>query len=94
MDLWKFILSPQKKAAILKSSLWNSIIEIFLWEKNINVEKFLVSINLKDTTFFVSTKNPLINSEIQILERKILEKFEQKYLKMWFEKQDFIIKCK
>jgi hypothetical protein len=37
----------KKQEVILKSILWNTIIEYFLSEKNINFEEYLKSIQLK-----------------------------------------------
>jgi hypothetical protein len=40
-------LSKNKLDLFLKTTLWNSIIEVFKLEKNIDVSEYLVSVQIK-----------------------------------------------
>jgi len=51
--------------------IWNSIVEVFHEQKNINVTSYLVSIRLNKNTIFIKTNNPLINTELLLLDDKI-----------------------
>lgn len=79
----------KKQEVILKSILWNTIIEYFLSEKNINFEEYLKSIQLKWAIFYIKTNKPLINAEILWHIDKIKNIFEKKVKLMWFKNTDF-----
>jgi hypothetical protein len=48
-------LSKSKLDLFLKTALWNSIVEIFQNEKNIDITNYLVSINVRENKLIVKT---------------------------------------
>ena len=72
--------SPQKKNAILKSLLWNSVLEIFKKEKNIDISEKMISIKKTETSFRITTNNPLLQQEFLYIENDISEVFHKKLL--------------
>ena len=68
----KLFLNEKKTELFIKTSLWNSIIEVFLKEKNIDMSSYLVSIQIKNQTLLIKTNNPLINSELNLFYDKII----------------------
>lgn len=75
-------LSEKKRAVILKSVLWNTIIEIFKEEKGIDISNFMSSIRKQSDVFFITFSKPIIMAEMLILEDRIKESFSQKLSKM------------
>ena len=86
--------SPQKKAAILKSLLWNSVVEIFKKEKNIDISEKMISIKKSETSFRITTNNPLLQQEFLYIENDISEVFHKKLSKMWISNEKYEIKMK
>jgi len=86
--------SPQKKSAILKSLLWNSVVEIFKKEKNIDISEKMVSIKKTETSFRITTNNPLLQQEFIYIENDISEVFHKKLSKMWITWEKYKIKMK
>ncbi len=74
----KLFLNEKKTELFIKTSLWNSIIEVFLKEKNIDMSSYLVSIQIKNQTLLIKTNNPLINSELNLFYDKIISSFQNK----------------
>lgn len=74
----KLFLNEKKTELFIKTSLWNSIIEVFLKEKNIDMSSYLVSIQIKNQTLLIKTNNPLINSELNLFYDKIIFSFQNK----------------
>ena len=91
METGNAIGKSWKKEIIIKSILWNTIVEVFLKEKNVNIKKFLISIKISWDNFIVKTNKPIINSEAIIMEKHIKKAFAEKLqklglrLKDWFE---------
>jgi hypothetical protein len=48
-------LSKSKLDLFLKTALWNSIVEVFKNEKNMDITSYLVSINVKGNKLIVKT---------------------------------------
>ena len=88
----KLFLNEKKTELFIKTSLWNSIIEVFLKEKNIDMSSYLVSIKIKNQTLFIKTNNPLINSELNLFYDKIVSSFKNKIKNIDLENYDFDIK--
>jgi len=81
---------PQKKRDVfIKSIIWNSIIEVFKGEKNIDITVYLVSIQLKGKTILIKTKKPIINTEALMLDDKIRQVFSEKIKKIGIKFYDF-----
>jgi hypothetical protein len=74
--------SSQKKEAILKSLLWNSVVEIFKEEKDIDISEKMISIKKSEKTFRITTNNPLLQQEFIYIENHISEVFHKKLSKM------------
>lgn len=71
-----------KEEIIMKSLLWNSVVEIFKQEKNIEITEKLISIKKSVNTFRITTNNPLLNQEFIYLDDKIKAKFYNKLQKI------------
>lgn len=87
-------ISPQKQAAIYKSFLWSSIIDIFKTERNIDISENIISVKKNISSFVISVNNPLLKQEYLFLEDKISESFHKKLSKMWITGKKFIIKMR
>lgn len=92
MELANTIKETWRKELIIKSIIWNTIISEFLKYKNIDITSYLTSIRLKTNIVFVKTNNPLINSEILLIEREIKDLSSKKISKLWLKFWDFEIK--
>lgn len=78
-----------KQEVFIKSTMWNSIIEVFKVEKNIDITNYLVSIQLRWKTILLKTNKPIINSEALIYDDKIKLLFESKIKKIWIKFYDY-----
>lgn len=92
MQIGDSILRKWKEEVIIKSMIWNSIVEVFHEQKNINVTSYLVSIRLNKNTIFIKTNNPLINTELLLLDDKIKKLSSGKLKKVWIKFHDFDLK--
>lgn len=81
----KLELSKPKEELFLKTALWNSIVEVFKHEKNIDLTSYLVSISIKWKKIIVKTWNPMVNSELLSFDEKIKEVFKEKVKGIWKE---------
>lgn len=81
-----------KQEVFIKSTMWNSIIEVFKKEKNIDITNYMVSIQLRWNIVLVKTNKPIINTEALILDDKIKKMFSEKIKKMWIKFYDYDIK--
>ena len=92
MDIANSIRRSWKEEVIIQSIIWNTIIDIFQTEKNINIKKYLISIKLKWTNILVKTNKPIINTELYLLNSKIKKVSQEKLKKLWLLKNNFEIK--
>ena len=81
-----------KQEVFIKSAMWNSVIDIFKSEKNIDITSYMVSIQLRWKTILIKTNKPIINTEALILDDKIKELFSDKIKKLWIKFYDFELK--
>lgn len=88
----KLYLSKQKSDLFIKTSLWNSVIEVLKHETNIDISSYLVSVQLKWNTIFIKTNNPLIKSELNLFYDKISFSFNAKVKNLDLQSYDFEIK--
>ena len=88
----KLFLNEKKTELFIKTSLWNSIIEVFLQEKNIDITPYLVSVQIRWNSLLLKTNNPLINSELYIYYKKIENSFKNKIINLDLKEKDFDIK--
>lgn len=77
----KLYLTDEKKEIFIKTSVWNSIVDIFKQEKNLDVSEFLISVKISSKKIFIKTNKPIFNSEAILLHEKISSKIREKLLK-------------
>jgi len=92
IKIWESLRRKRKEDVIIKSIIWNTIIDIFKKNKNINITPYLVSISLKWENILVKTTKPIINSELLILNKEIKKTSKEKLLKIWIKLYNFNIK--
>ncbi|MDD2907978.1 MAG: hypothetical protein PHH98_05025 [Candidatus Gracilibacteria bacterium] len=88
----KLFLNKQKSELFIKTSLWNSVLEVFLEEKNIDLTPYLVSVQIKGNTLLLKTNNPLINNELNLFYDKIYLLFSKKVKNLDLKFYDFEVK--
>ncbi|MFK7779692.1 MAG: hypothetical protein QM490_00965 [Candidatus Gracilibacteria bacterium] len=81
-----------KQEVFIKSTMWNSIIEVFKVKKNIDITPYMTSIQLRGNTILIKTNKPIINTEALMLDDKIKELFAEKIKKIGIKFYDFEIK--
>lgn len=86
------INSTKYKDIIKKTIIWNTIIETFNIEKQIDITPYLISIKLQNNKILIKTNKPIINNELIIIEKKIIINLEDKLKKIWIKSSDFIFK--
>ncbi len=92
MQLSKSINKKNLDNLVIKSSIWNSIIEVFKDEKKIDITSYLVSIQIKWDTILVKTSKPILNTELLMINDKIMKKVDEKLKKIWLRYENFEIK--
>ena len=60
-----------KQEIFIKSTMWNTIIEVFKGEKNMDITSYMISVQLRWKTVLVKTNKPIINTEALMLDDKI-----------------------
>ena len=83
-----------KSDTLIKSLLWNSIVEVFDKKKSIDIKEDLKSIQINWDTFFISTWEPIVNREIFLLEKDIKDLFENKINKIGIKVKYYHIRYK
>lgn len=81
----KITFTKEKTELFIKTAVWNSLVEIFKEEKNLDISKFLISIKISKNNILIKTNKPILNSEMFLLSEKITEK-----IKIKLKKTDFI----
>ncbi len=92
MYLNKSINNKNLNEMTIKSLVWNSIVEVFKQEKDMDLVPYLVSIQLKSKSIIVKVNKPIVKSEILLLEDNIKNEVENKFKKVWIKFYDFDIK--
>lgn len=90
----RFFLNKNKQELFLKTTLWNTIIETYKQEKNMDISNYLVSIKVLGNVLFVKTNNPIVNEELLNINEKIKESFYKKIKNLENLILDFEIKYK
>ena len=85
-------IPEEKKEVFIKSMMWNSVIEVFKSEKNMDITSYMISVQLRWKTILIKTNKPIINTEALILDDKIKEVFSGKIKKLWIKFYDFDLK--
>ena len=94
MEINKNLNKNNLNDTIVKSVIFNTIIEIFLKEKNIDIKDYIISIKEVWEIFLVKVSKPIISAELYLLNEEIKKKLIQKLKKMWFNFLNFDIKYK
>jgi len=94
MKIWENSLPKFKEEIIMKSLLWNSVVEIFSTEKQIELTEKLISIKKSGNIFRITTNNPLLNQEFLFLDQKIKDLFANKLKKIWLDLENIQVKYK
>ncbi len=86
----EFKVPENKRELFIKTSIWNSIIEVFKEKKEIDITNYLISVQIKWNNILIKTNKPIINTEALILHHFIIEKAEKKLKSMnidfkWFD---------
>ena len=92
MQISKSINNKNLQEMTIKSLVWNSIVEIFKQEKDMDIVPYLVSIQLKSKSIIVKVNKPIVKSEILLFEDSIIKEVEAKFKKVWIKFYDFEIK--
>ena len=85
-------ITQNKQEVFIKSTIWNSIIEVFKAEKNMDITSYMISIQLRGKTILIKTNKPIINTEALILDHKIKKVFSERIKKIWIKFYDFELK--
>ena len=76
----KLFLSKDREELFIKTSLWNSIVETYKQEKNMDISVYLISIKINQNIIIVKTNNPLVNFELLNFDNKIRNNFTIRFI--------------
>lgn len=93
MKIWDSIRKNNNEEIIVKSVIWNTIIEFFNESLKIDIKPYLKSVQIKWKTILIKTNKPIINTEIYNNNDKIKKALESKFKALWIKFYDFEIKC-
>ena len=85
----KLYLTKEKKELYIKTLVWNSLVDFFKKEKDLEIEKFLVSVKLVWKKIIVTTKKPIFNSEAILFKDKIFSDLKEKFEKIDLDFAEF-----
>lgn len=88
----KLSLTKEKKILFIKTSVWNSFVEVFVEKKDIDIKPFIISVTMKWRIIFVKLSKPIVKTEANLMKDKILEKFQSKIINLELKSYDFDIK--
>ncbi len=94
MQFWNFFKKININDTIIKSIIFNTIIEIFLNEKKIDIKKYLISIKINKNFILIKTNKPIITSELLLLNEKIINLLNKKFERLNFDISKYEIKYK
>lgn len=92
--LLKSLNKTNKTSKVIESIIYNSIIEVFMDKKNIDIKDYIISIKIINNIIIISTNKPIINSEIKILEEDIIKNIQKKIKNIWIIFDNFKFKYK
>lgn len=92
MKLTTSINKKNLNELVIKSSIWNSIIEVFKQEKNMDITPYLVSIQIKWNRIIIKTNKTILNAELLMLSDKINQRISEKLKKIWLRFEEFEIR--
>lgn len=85
-------IPENKQEVFIKSIMWNTVIEVFKSEKNIDITSYMISIQLRWKTVLIKTNKPIINTEALMYDDKIKSLFSLKIKKIWIKFYDYELK--
>ncbi len=88
----KLNLNLDKRELFIKTAIWNSFINVFKREKNIDVSNYMVSVQIRWKTILIKTNKPIINHEANLLHQKIYADFSEKLKYIELDNYDFELK--
>ena len=94
MLISKILNKKNLSSTAKKSIIFNTIIEVFLEQKKIDIKPYLISVSEIWNIFLVKTTKPIINTELYLLNENIKKACLKKLNKLWFKFIEFDIKYK
>ena len=88
----KLYFTEEKKKLFIKTSVWNSLIEMFQKEKNIDISESLVSVKISENNIIIRTNKPILNSELILLQDDLKNNLIEKLEKAEIDFVDFELK--
>ncbi|MDP2090805.1 MAG: hypothetical protein Q8K30_04375 [Candidatus Gracilibacteria bacterium] len=85
-------IPENKQEVFIKSIMWNTVIEVFKSEKNIDITSYMISIQLRGKTVLIKTNKPIINTEALMYDDKIKSLFSLKIKKIGIKFYDYELK--
>ena len=64
------------------SLVWNSIVEVFKKEKNMDITSYLISVTIKNHTLVIKTNKPVVNAALYLLSDIIKQSIQEKFKKV------------
>lgn len=92
--LTKSLNKKWKTDLVVKSVIWNTIIEEYKKIKDIDLTEYLKSISLKWNVIIIKTSKPIISAELSNYENIFLENINKKIEKIWVKIQNLELKFK
>ncbi len=92
MEIWNSLRRNKTEEIVIKSIIWNTIIDIFKKEKNVDLTEYLVSIKLKWKNILIKTSKPIINLELYNFKWDIEKISSEKIKKVWLKFKEFELK--
>lgn len=83
MDLENTVKQSWRQEAIIKSLVWNAVVEVFKEKKEIDISQYLWSIQLKQKKIYIKTTKSIIKTEMMLYDDTIQKKIEEKFKKIW-----------
>jgi len=84
--LLKYAKKNNLDKQILESILLKILINFFKDKKNIDIKKYIISIQVKENIIIIKSLKWFLNFEFNIYKEEILKIFYKKIEKIWFKK--------
>ncbi len=92
MDLENTVKQSWRQATIIKSLVWNSVIEVFQEKKDIDITPYLWSVQIKKKTILIKATKSIMKSEMILLDSDIKKHIESKFKKIGIKFYEMEIK--
>lgn len=90
--LTKSLNKSWKTDLVIKSIIWNTIIEEYKKIKDIDLTIYLKSISLRWNVVIIKTWKPIINAELENYQENLLSKIKEKLNIVWINIKNIEIK--